>query len=128
DGPERSASSASQRGGHAEAAAALETAARLAEDDNMRAKLLRDAAEEAWRAGQRTRALGLLDDALAHASDGQVTARLQHLYGVIEMWSGSPLAASQRLNGEAERVAAPDPKRAAPLLTHGAWAGLTGRA
>ena len=119
---ERSASSASQRGGHAEAAAALETAARLAEDDNMRAKLLRDAAEEAWRAGQRTRALGLLDDALAHASDVRVSARLQHLYGVIEMWSGSPLAASERLNGEAERIAATDPKRSARLLTDGAWA------
>src|SRR5215472_337478 len=97
DALERSASSASRRGGHAEAAAALETAARLAEDDDGRARLLRDAAEEAWRAGQSTRALGLLDDALVQASDPGVVARLQHLYGVIEMWNGSPLAASERL-------------------------------
>ena len=124
DALERSASSASRRGGHAEAAAALETAARLAEDDDGRARLLRDAAEEAWRAGQSTRALGLLDDALVQASDPGVVARLQHLYGVIEMWNGSPLAASERLTVQADLIAASDPRRSARLLTDAAWAGF----
>jgi ATP/maltotriose-dependent transcriptional regulator MalT len=121
---ERSASAASMRGGHAEAATALETAARHAEDDNARAKLLRDAADEAWRAGQTTRALGILDDSLAHASDPGLMARLQHLYGVVEMWSGSPVAAAERLSAEAGRIATADPKRAARLLTDASWACL----
>jgi DNA-binding CsgD family transcriptional regulator len=121
---ERSASAASMRGGHAEAATAFETAARHAEDHNARAKLLRDAADEAWRAGQTTRALGILDGSLAHASDPGLRARLQHLYGVVEMWSGSPLAAVERLSAEAEQIAPADPKRAARLLTDASWACL----
>jgi DNA-binding CsgD family transcriptional regulator len=121
---QQSASAASMRGGHAEAATAFETAARHAADDNSRAKLLRDAADEAWRAGQTTRALRILDDGLAHASDPGLTARLQHLYGVVEMWNGSPLAASERLNTEAERMVTTDPKRAARLLTDASWACL----
>jgi ATP/maltotriose-dependent transcriptional regulator MalT len=119
---ERSASAARERGGHAEAAATLERAARLAEDDDERARLLRQAAREAWRAGTTVRALGLLDDAFAHARDRELIARLQHLYGVIEMWSGSPLAAYERLNAEAERIAAADPARSARLLTDAGWA------
>src|SRR5436305_2882290 len=95
---ERSASTARRRGGHAEAAAALETAAQLTEEDDARAKLLRDAAHEAWRAGQTGRALLLLDDALAHATERELIGRIHHLYGVIEMWRGSPAAAYERLN------------------------------
>jgi ATP/maltotriose-dependent transcriptional regulator MalT len=119
---ERSASTARARGGHAEAAATLERAAGLAEDDDERARMLRDAAHEAWRAGATVRALGLLDDGLAQAGDRELVARLQHLYGVVEMWSGSPRAAYERLNAEAERIAATDPVRSARLLTDAGWA------
>src|SRR5207237_235042 len=112
----------SDRGGHAEAATALERAAELEEADDPRAMLLREAADEAWRAGQTARALELLDDALARARDPAVVARLHHLYGVVEMWSGSPLAAYERLSGEADRIAASDPGRSARLLTDAAWA------
>jgi DNA-binding CsgD family transcriptional regulator len=119
---EQSASTAKERGGHPEAAAAFETAARLAEDEDARAKLLRDAASEAWRAGQTARALGLLEDARSHGSDSRLIARIQHLYGVIEMWSGSPVAAYERLNAEAERIGDTDPVRSARLLTDAAWA------
>ena len=121
---ERSASVASMRGGHAEAATAFETAAQHADEGDARAKLLRGAADEAWRGGQTGRALGILDKALAHATDPALTARLQHLYGVVEMWSGSPVAAAERLSAEAERIAAADPKRAARLLTDASWAWL----
>jgi DNA-binding CsgD family transcriptional regulator len=119
---ERSASLASGRGGHAEAAAALERAAELAEDGDPRARLLRDAADEAWRAGQTARALELLDDALTRAGDPAVVSRLHHLYGVVEMWSGSPVAAYERLSAEAEQIASTNPGRSARLLTDAAWA------
>ena len=119
---ELSASTAKARGGHAEAAATLEIAARLADDDDERARILRNAAHEAWRAGATAQALGLLDKALACAGDGELVARVQHLYGVIEMWSGSPRAAYERLSTEAERISVTDPARSARLLTDAGWA------
>jgi DNA-binding CsgD family transcriptional regulator len=119
---EQSATAASGRGGHAEAALALEAAARLAEDDDVRASFLRDAADEARRAGQTAKALDLVEAALAAALQPELRARIEHLYGVIEMWSGSALAAYERLRGEAGRVEAIDPARAARLLTDAAWA------
>jgi ATP/maltotriose-dependent transcriptional regulator MalT len=121
---EQSAFEASERGGYAEASAALESAARLAEDDEVRARLLRDAASTARRAGQTTRALDLLKHALAIASDRGLVARIQHLYGVTEMWGGSPLAAYERLNAEAERLGNTDPARSARMLIDAAWAGM----
>lgn len=119
---EQSATAASGRGGHAEAASALEAAARLAEAPDARAKLLRDAADEARRAGQTAKALELLDAALEAAEQPELVARIQHLYGVVEMWSGSALAAYERLRGEAGRVETSDPGRAARLLSDASWA------
>jgi DNA-binding CsgD family transcriptional regulator len=121
---ERSATAASVRGGHAEAASAFETAARLAEAPDARARLLRDAADEERRAGQTAKALGLLDKALEAAEEPELIARIQHLYGVIEMWSVSALAAYERLSAEAHRIEARDPERAAWLLTDAGWAML----
>jgi tetratricopeptide (TPR) repeat protein len=119
---EQSATAASGRGGHAEAASAFEAAARLAEAPDARAKLLRDAADEARRAGQTAKALELLEAALEAAERPELVARIQHLYGVIEMWSFSALAAYERLSAEAQRVEASDPERAAWLLTDAGWA------
>ncbi len=119
---EQSATAASGRGGHAEAASAFEAAARLAEAPDARAKLLRDAADEARRAGQTAKALELLDAALEAAEQPELVARIQHLYGVIEMWSLSALAAYERLSAEAQRIEASDPERAAWLLTDAGWA------
>jgi DNA-binding CsgD family transcriptional regulator len=119
---EESATAASGRGGHAEAASAFEAAARLAEAPDARAKLLRDAADEARRGGQTAKALELLDAALEAAQQPELAARIQHLYGVIEMWSVSALAAYERLSAEAYRIEASDPERAAWLLTDAGWA------
>jgi DNA-binding CsgD family transcriptional regulator len=123
---EETAASASTRGGHAEAAAALETAARLAESPDERAKLLRDAADEARRAGETTRAVELLESALASTTSPELVARIQHLYGVIEMWSVSSLAAYERLSAQAAQIEASDPERAAWLLTDAGWACFMG--
>jgi DNA-binding CsgD family transcriptional regulator len=119
---EQSATAASGRGGHAEAALALEAAARHAEVADVRAGLLRDAADEARKAGQTAKALELVESGLAAVEQPELRARIQHLYGAIEMWSGSTLAAYERLRSEAEGIATSDPERAARLLTDAAWA------
>src|SRR6266511_4129341 len=85
------------RGGHAEAAAALEQAARLTVDSEERARLLRSAADEMRRSGQAARSLALLDEALAATASSRLRARIQHLRGVVEMWRGAPLAAYEHL-------------------------------
>jgi ATP/maltotriose-dependent transcriptional regulator MalT len=119
---EGAAVAARERGGHAEAAAGLEGAARLAREPAERARLLRDAAAEARRAGESARALELLGEALGAATQPELIARIQHLRGVIEMWSGSARAAAERLTAEARRLEASDPARAAWLLSDGGWA------
>ena len=119
---EQAAATASERGGHAEAASALEAAAGLAVDSAARAKLLRDAADEARRAGQTAKALELLREALEVAEEPELVARIQHLYGVIEMWSVSAFAAYERLTAQADRIEQSDPERAAWLLTDAGWA------
>ena len=120
------ATAASGRGGHAEAAMALEAAARLAVSAAARAGFLREAADEARRAGQAAKALELATAALASAEQPELRTRIEHLYGVIEMWSGSALAAYERLSKEAECVKTKDPVRAARLLTDAAWACFMG--
>jgi len=120
------ATAASGRGGHAEAAMALEAAARLAVSADARAGFLREAADEARRAGQAAKALELATAALASAEQPELRTRIEHLYGVIEMWSGSALAAYERLSKEAECVKTKDPVRAARLLTDAAWACFMG--
>jgi DNA-binding CsgD family transcriptional regulator len=123
---EETAASASTRGGHAEAAAALEAAARYAVTPDERARFLRDAADEARRAGETTKAVELLENALASAESPQLVARIQHLYGVLEMWSVSALAAYERLSTQAAQIEASDPERAAWLLTDAGWACFMG--
>jgi DNA-binding CsgD family transcriptional regulator len=120
------ATSASGRGGHAEAALALEAAARLAASVDARAEFLRDAADEARRAGQTAKALELAEAALASAEQPELRRRIEHLSGVIEMWRGSALTAYERLRREAENAKTTDPVRAARLLTDAAWACFMG--
>ena len=120
------ANAASGRGGHAEAAMALEAAARLAVGADAQAGFLRDAADEARKAGQTAKALELAKAALASAEQPELRTRIEHLYGVLEMWSGSALAAYDRLRKTAEGVKTADPVRAARLLTDAAWACFMG--
>lgn len=113
---------ASGRRGHAEAAIALEAAARLAVGADARAGFLRDAADEARNAGQTIKALELVEAALASVEEPALRTRIEHLYGVVEMWSGSALAGYERLRTEADRVKTSDPAHAARLLADAAWA------
>ncbi len=113
------------RGGHAEAAKALERAGRLSESSVQVADLLHDAANEARLAGHPDKALALLDEAVgAVAGNRKLKASIRHLRGVIEMWRGEPMRASKALLDEAEQVEDDDPERAARMLSDAAWAAL----
>src|SRR5438067_3473518 len=79
----KAALAARARGGHAEAAAALEQAARLTAEPEQRARRLRSAADETRRSGQAARALVLLDEALATTTSARLRSRIQHLRGVV---------------------------------------------
>src|SRR6266542_1348999 len=114
------------RGGHAEAAAALEQAARLTVDSEERARLLRSAADEMRRSGQAARSLALLDEALAATASSRLRARIQHLRGVVEMWRGAPLAAYVHLMQDAARIEQDDPAKAAWMLSDAGWACFMG--
>src|SRR5438477_11535075 len=124
--PEKAALAARARGGHAEAAAALEQAARLTAEPEQRARLLRSAADETRRSGQAARALVLLDEALATTTSPKLRSRIQHLRGVVEMWRGAPLAAYEHLTAEAARIEQDDPAKAAWMLTDAGWASFMG--
>jgi DNA-binding CsgD family transcriptional regulator len=113
------------RGGHAEASIALERAAELTGDRNLRARRLLAAADDARLGGQAERSLRLLDEALASTRDEHLRAEIVHLAGVVEMWSGAPLKAYGLLF---EGVAAEGVERAkaARMLGDAAWASCMG--
>jgi DNA-binding CsgD family transcriptional regulator len=119
---EEAALRARERGGYAEAASALERAARLTGDDVAAARRLRESARDHMLVGRVERAVELLDEALPRATEPALRARILHLRATIEMWHGSPPAAVTLLTGQAEQVAADDPDRAASMLTDAAWA------
>src|SRR6266508_6437691 len=119
---ESAAVEARGRGGHAEAALALERAARLTADGEERARRLLEAADDSRIAGRADRALELLDDALAAAGNSETRARIQHLRGAVEMWFGRPREAYKLLQDEAPRIEQADPAKAARMLTDASWA------
>ncbi|HET7855592.1 MAG TPA: AAA family ATPase [Gaiellaceae bacterium] len=121
---EQAALEARERGGHAEAALALERAARLTVDEGEQARRLFEAADDTRIAGRAGRALDLLERALAATKEPDGRARIQHLRGAIEMWSGAPMDAHRLLVEEAAGVGELDPGKAARMLTDAAWASL----
>jgi class 3 adenylate cyclase/DNA-binding CsgD family transcriptional regulator len=121
---EQAALEARERGGHAEAALALERAARLSADESEQARRLVEAADDTRIAGRPERALELLEEALVRTREPRARAGIQHLRGAVEMWSGAPLEAHRLLVEEATRVGDLDPGKAARMLTDAAWACL----
>jgi DNA-binding CsgD family transcriptional regulator len=119
---ERSARETRRRGGHAEAASALARAAELTQAPILRARRLLEAADGARIAGRSEWALRLLDDAMAATSDPLLSAEIQHLRGVVEMWRGEPLQAYAVLVAGAESAQAVNPSKAARMLADAGWA------
>ena len=110
------AESAYGRHGHA-ASAALEQAARLTPDTGTRLERLTLAAEMAWKAGDATRTIRLLDAARPTAIRSDQQARLLHLRGRVERRVGMSPRASELLFDAAALVEHNDPLEAARILS-----------
>jgi DNA-binding CsgD family transcriptional regulator len=107
---------ARERSGFGPAAAALERAARLSPTETGRLERLTEAADDAFRAGATDRAFALADEALAAHPDGRLRARLLHLRGRLEVYSGSHERAREMLLEGGAVVEDIDPALAAVLL------------
>ncbi len=102
------------RAAHDVAASALERAAQLSTDAPVRAARLVAAAESAWLAGQRERALALLRR-FDGAGGAEQVARAGHLLGTIAARTGSVEEAIVRFTRAAEAVEARLPDAAIEL-------------
>ena len=107
---------ARDRCGFGPAAAAFEQAALLTPDEPVRLERLADAAEAAWRAGATEHAIELLDDALGQSREPRQRARLLHLRGRLEVFTGSHDTAQAMLLEGGALVEGVDPALAVTLL------------
>jgi DNA-binding CsgD family transcriptional regulator len=113
---EQAAGRSRARGGFGAACLALERAAELTADPELRAGRLAAAADNAWLAGQLRRASGLLQLGRSQTSHPLLRADLDRLRGWIEFSTGSTLAARQILLQAARDVAPVDAERALVML------------
>lgn len=113
---EAAAQRAQVRSAYAVAAGAYERAARLAISDDTRARLLCDAADAAWLAGDMVRTSSLLDAARLQTSDPRLLARVDQLRGHLMLRRGPVVKGYPLLAEAAERVAAIEPERAVVML------------
>ncbi|MEZ5156394.1 MAG: AAA family ATPase [Solirubrobacterales bacterium] len=116
----RVADRARDRGAAAASSAALERAAELSADPRQRARLLTDAAEDAWMAGRAPHALRLIALAREGVLDDGQADRLQWLQGTIDAWGARPAEGVEALCSQAERMTERDPERALELLAEAA--------
>ena len=121
---EMAAGEAHGRAAPAAAGVALEAAARLSPDDERRVRRLLAAAENFHLAGRGRDAERVLADALARAADPMTRADVNHLRTRVLLMDSPCLAIRESLLGEAERVSAADPVRAASMLIDAAFASL----
>ena len=117
---------ARERSGYAGAAAALERAARLTPDSPARGARLSGAAEAAWLAGRRDKALALLEEATAEAEQGTQRAHLLHLRGQIERLGGDVPRATDLLLEASELIQKEDAGAAVAMLADAVEACLFG--
>ncbi len=113
---EQAAARARERSAYAVAATAFARAAGLAASEETRDRLLLEAAETAWLAGEAERALGLLDDAQTREAAPAVAARIDYLRGQVAMRCGPVTDAYPLIVGAAERIADSDPELAVVML------------
>jgi DNA-binding CsgD family transcriptional regulator len=113
------------RAGHTAAAMALERAAELSATDDDRARRLAAAAAAAWRGGDTSGALALLDRAeRLDPQQAAVGLELRYLRGSIELRVGIPADGARILAEVAGDAAAVDRHRAMPLLVAAADAAF----
>jgi DNA-binding CsgD family transcriptional regulator len=120
---EQAGARARTRSAYAVAAAAFERSARLAADDELRARRLHAAAEAAWLAGLADRAGTLLDEARVLAQDGTLLVTVEHLRGRIAARRGPVSDGHAILVAAAERAAETDRDLAVAMLAEAVDAG-----
>ena len=116
DRVERAATTARGHGAYGAAAGALESAARLSSDPDVRAKRLLGAAQCAHRAGHVHAALDHLGAALECVSEPRLRIELEHVRGQIAARSGAATSARDWLITAAGRCERHDPAKAAEIL------------
>jgi DNA-binding CsgD family transcriptional regulator len=116
---EQAGLSGRDRGAYAAAAAAFERAAKLTAEAGRGARQLRLAAESAWLAGFTDRALAMLDEARAAATDEVTLVEIDELAGRIAARCGLMQRGHEILTSAAERA---DPERAVAMLAEAALA------
>jgi DNA-binding CsgD family transcriptional regulator len=121
---EQAGARARDRSAYAAAAAAFERGAGLASTGDVRARMLFEAAEAAWLAGDARRTLALLDDpGLRDAGPGP-SPRIDHLRGQVAMRLGPVMDGYPLIVGAAAQIADDDPELAVVMLAqavHGAF-------
>ena len=122
DALERLAGQAEARRAHATAAAALERAARLTPDDDVRLRRLLDGGRAALVAGHGAKARALLAEAAALAPPGPHSVQAHMLLGHAEIWGGDVAVASEVLMRAAEAIAGADPMHGAGAMADAAMA------
>ena len=107
------------RSAYATATAAFERAGRLTADRERRARLLRESAGTGWLAGFTDRAVTLLGEARASASDPVTLVEIDELSGHIATRCGPVMRGHAILTAAAARA---DPERAVAMLAQAAYA------
>ena len=103
---------AAARGAFAVAASARERAARLSGDDVDRARRFLAAGEAAWYAGEDTRAIALLEEAIRHDRSPSGRARARAVTGLVAARGGSLVQARDLLTEAAVEAEAEAPDEA----------------
>jgi DNA-binding CsgD family transcriptional regulator len=120
------ASTARGRAGYAASAVALEKAARLTPDRELRLDRLAQAVEMAWAGGDSAHALRLLDAAEPLVAGPTQESRLLHLRGRIERRVGLSSKARELLLRAAALIESENPREAAEILSHATVAAFIG--
>jgi DNA-binding CsgD family transcriptional regulator len=121
---EQAAVRARQRSAYAVSSAAFERAARLAPDGDHQARLLAAGAETTWLAGFADRAIMLLQESRALATETGLLVEIDRLRGQIATRRGPVMEGYTILAAAADRVATTAPDLAIGLLADSVDAGF----
>ncbi len=112
-----------RRGALPEAARAFLRAAALSADEASRARLLTEAADSHFDAGDAASAFAAIDEAIATAADPVTLADARNQHARMSQWMHSPQAMVRELLEIAQSIRGVDPIRAASALASAASVG-----
>jgi DNA-binding CsgD family transcriptional regulator len=116
---EQAGTRARERSAYAVAATAFERAADFAAVEEARDRLVLDAADSAWLAGDGARTLALLDELPPHPVAASAEARCDHLRGQVALRCGPVVDGYRLVVQAAAQIADSDPEAAVVMLAEG---------